>query len=72
MHELLDCDCGCNKCSHHFVEVQKIFLLSKTAEAELATIGSGDLSQAQGIIHNANRKYLTAQDMCAGHCGCNC
>ena len=72
MHELLDCDCECNKCSHHFVEAQKIFFLLKTAEAQLANIGSVGMSEAQAVIDNANRKYLTAQDMCAGHCGCNC
>ncbi len=32
----------------------------------------GSISQVQAVIDNAKRKYLTAQDMCAGHCGCNC
>ena len=73
INELLDCDCDCNKCSHHFVEAQKIFLLLKTAESELATADTeGTINQIQAVIDNATRKYLTAQDMCAGHCGCNC
>ena len=73
MEELLDCDCDCNKCSHHFVEAQKIFLLLKTAEHEMAIADTeGTISQVQAVIDNAEKKYLTAQDMCAGHCGCNC
>tara|TARA_R100000700_G_scaffold41035_1_gene59188 strand:+ start:2430 stop:2930 length:501 start_codon:yes stop_codon:yes gene_type:complete len=73
INELLDCDCDCNKCSPHFVEAQKIFLLLKTAENELATSSEeGTIDQIQAVIDNAKRKYLTAQDMCAGHCGCNC
>ena len=71
--ELLDCDCDCNKCSEHFVEAQKIFLLLKTAEHEIAIADTeGSISQVQAVLDNAKRKYLTAQDMCAGHCGCNC
>lgn len=73
IEELLDCDCDCNKCSPHFVEAQKIFLLLKVAESELATVDTeGTIDQIQAVIDNAKRKYLTAQDMCAGHCGCNC
>ena len=73
INELLDCDCDCNKCSEHFVETQKIFLILKTAEAELATADTaGDNDSATAIIDNAKEKYATAQDMCAGHCGCNC
>lgn len=71
LNELLDCDCDCNKCSSDFVEAQKIFLLLKAAEHEIAT-ASGSLEEVQALIDNANDKYLTAQDMCAGHCGCNC
>jgi len=74
MEELLDCDCDCNKCSEHFVEAQKIFLLLKTAESQLDTsyLNSPTLSQIHAIIDSAREKYETAQDMCAGHCGCNC
>jgi hypothetical protein len=74
LNELLDCDCDCNKCSPHFVEAQKIFLLLKTAEADLANAGDNGntLEQIQAVIDNAEEKYKTAQDMCAGHCGCNC
>jgi|TARA_R100000734_G_C3317706_1_gene111095 hypothetical protein len=76
MEELLDCDCDCNKCSHHFVEAQKIFLLLKTAESQLSTIYEEvqtlSLAQIHAIIDSAEEKYKSAQDMCAGHCGCNC
>ena len=75
MEELLDCDCDCNKCSEHFVEAQKIFLLVKSAEAQLAGLPSdfkSTLNQKHAIIESAREKYKTAQDMCAGHCGCNC
>ena len=73
LNELLDCDCDCNKCSPDFVEAQKIFLLLKTAESELANADeAGTLDQIQAVIDNAEEKYKTAQDMCAGHCGCNC
>ena len=74
MEELLDCDCDCNKCSEHFVEAQKIFLLIKAAESQLDTAYVDDLtlSQIHAIIDSAREKYKTAQDMCAGHCGCNC
>ena len=74
LNELLDCDCDCNKCSPHVVEAQKIFLLLKTAEADLANAGDNGntLEQIQAVIDNAEEKYKTAQDMCAGHCGCNC
>jgi|TARA_Y100001937_G_scaffold22130_2_gene31446 hypothetical protein len=71
--ELLDCDCDCNKCSEHFVEAQKIFLILKAAETQLATADTaGDNTSAEAIIQNAIEKYETAQAMCAGHCGCNC
>ena len=81
MEELLDCDCDCNKCSAHFVEAQKIFLLLKAAEHQLAGVGGFyenrlgtmlTLDQIHAIILSADEKYKTAQDMCAGHCGCNC
>ena len=74
MEELLDCDCDCNKCSEHFVEAQKIFLLIKSAESQLDTayVDNLTLSQIHAIIDSAREKYKTAQDMCAGHCGCNC
>ena len=74
MEALLDCDCDCNKCSEHFVEAQKIFLLIKSPESQLDTayLDNPTLSQIHAIIDSAREKYETAQDMCAGHCGCNC
>tara|TARA_R100001015_G_C4609514_1_gene164801 strand:+ start:759 stop:1265 length:507 start_codon:yes stop_codon:yes gene_type:complete len=73
MEDLLDCNCECTKCAKQLAEAQKIYLLLKTAEAELATSGSqGSVTLSAAVIDNAERKYLTAQDMCAGHCGCNC
>ena len=73
MNELLKCDCDCTKCAEQLAEAQKIFLLLKTAEAELALADeAGTIQQIQAVIDSAQEKYLTAQDMCAGHCGCNC
>ena len=73
MNELLKCDCDCTKCAEQLAEAQKIFLLLKTAESELALADeAGTIQQIQAVIDNAQEKYLTAQDMCAGHCGCNC
>jgi hypothetical protein len=73
MNELLKCDCDCTKCADQLAEAQKIFLLLKTAESELALADeAGTIQQIQAVIDSAQEKYLTAQDMCAGHCGCNC
>lgn len=73
MNELLDCDCDCTKCADQLAEAQKIFLLLKTAEAEIATAdAAGTIEQIQAVIDNAQKKYVTALDMCGGHCGCNC
>lgn len=73
MNELLKCDCDCTKCADQLSEAQKIFLLLKTAESELALADeAGTIQQIQAVIDSAQEKYLTAQDMCAGHCGCNC
>ena len=73
MNELLKCDCDCTKCAEQLAEAQKIFLLLKTAESELALADeAGTIQQIQAVIDSAQEKYLTAQDMCAGHCGCNC
>lgn len=73
MNELLKCDCDCTKCAEQLAEAQKIFLLLKTAESELALAdAAGTIQQIQAVIDSAQEKYLTAQDMCAGHCGCNC
>ena len=73
MEELLDCDCDCTKCSKHLADAQKIYLLLKTAESELATADTaGSTSLSDAVIANAHKKYMTAQDMCSGHCGCNC
>ena len=73
MNELLKCDCDCTKCADQLAEAQKIFLLLKTAESELALSDeAGTIQQIQAVIDSAQEKYLTAQDMCAGHCGCNC
>ncbi len=71
MEDLLDCNCECMKCSDDLVSAQKIFLLLKTAEAELAT-ASGTLLERNAIIANAEKKYNKAAEMCSGHCGCNC
>ena len=73
MNELLKCDCDCTKCADQLAEAQKIFLLLKTAESERALADeAGTIQQIQAVIDSAQEKYLTAQDMCAGHCGCNC
>jgi hypothetical protein len=71
MEDLLDCNCECMKCSDDLVSAQKIFLLLKTAEAELAT-ASGTLLERNAVIANAEKKYNKAAEMCSGHCGCNC
>ena len=71
MEDLLDCNCECMKCSDDLVSAQKIFLLLKTAEAELATV-SGTLLERNAVIANAEKKYNKAAEMCSGHCGCNC
>ena len=55
------------------VSAQKIYLLLKTAEAELATSsGAGSLVSVKAVIANAEKKYNKAVEMCGGHCGCNC
>lgn len=73
MNELLGCDCDCTKCADQLAEAQKIFLLLKTAESEIATADeAGTVQQIQAVIDNAQEKYITALDMCGGHCGCNC
>jgi len=59
------------KCSDDLVSAQKIFLLLKAAEAELATI-TGSLTDRAAIIANVEKKYNKAAEMCSGHCGCNC
>ena len=71
MEDLLDCNCECMKCSDDLVSAQKIFLLLKAAEAELATI-TGSLTDRAAIIANVEKKYNKAAEMCSGHCGCNC
>lgn len=71
--ELLDCNCDCTKCASQLAEAQKIFLLIKSGEAELAAYSrGGDLIQTEAAIQNAEKKYDKAVDMCGGHCGCNC
>jgi len=73
MEDLLDCNCECSKCSEDLVSAQKIYLLLKTAEAELATSsGAGSLVSVKAVIANAEKKYNKAVEMCGGHCGCNC
>ena len=71
MEDLLDCNCECMKCSDDLVSAQKIFLLLKTAEAELAT-AVGTNTDINAVIANAEKKYNKAAEMCSGHCGCNC
>jgi hypothetical protein len=71
MEDLLDCNCECMKCSDDLVSAQKIFLLLKTAEAELAT-AVGRRTDINAVIANAEKKYNKAAEMCSGHCGCNC
>ena len=71
MEDLLDCNCECMKCSDDLVSAQKIFLLLKTAEAELAT-AVGTETDINSVIANAEKKYNKAAEMCSGHCGCNC
>ena len=73
MDELLDCNCECSKCASQLAEAQKIFLLIKAGEAELAAYSrGGDLLQAEAAIANAEKKYNKAVEICGGHCGCNC
>ena len=71
--ELLDCACDCTKCAAQLAEAQKIFLLIKSAESELAAYASGHvLLNTEAVIANAEKKYNKAVEMCGGHCGCNC
>ena len=73
VNELLDCACDCTKCASQLAEAQKIFLLVKAAESELAAYATGDvLLNAEAVIANAQAKYNKAVEMCGGHCGCNC
>jgi hypothetical protein len=71
--DLLDCNCDCTKCASQLAEAQKIFLLIKAAEAELAAYSRGGiLLDTEAAIANAEKKYNKAVEMCGGHCGCNC
>lgn len=73
MDELLDCNCDCTKCASQLADAQKIFLLIKAAESELAAYaGGGVLLNTEAVIANAEKKYNKAVEMCGGHCGCNC
>ena len=54
MNELLKCDCDCTKCADQLAEAQKIFLLLKTAESELALADeAGTIQQIQAVIDSA-------------------
>ena len=73
MDELLDCNCDCTKCASQLADAQKIFLLIKAAESELAAYAKGGvLLNTEAVIANAEKKYNKAVEMCGGHCGCNC
>jgi hypothetical protein len=73
MDELLDCNCDCTKCASQLADAQKIFLLIKAAESELAAYAGGNvLLNTEAVIANAEKKYNKAVEMCGGHCGCNC
>jgi len=71
--DLLDCNCDCSKCASQLAEAQKIFLLIKAGQAELAAYAKGgQLLDTEAAISNATKKYDKAVEMCGGHCGCNC
>lgn len=65
--KLLDCSADCSKCASALAEAQKIFLLLKSAETEVA---HGNVTEAD--ILNATSKYDKAAEICGGHCGCDC
>lgn len=72
MEGLIGCECEDSKCSEALNRAMKIFLLYKTASAELATSGgAGSIQSVNAIISNAEKKYNKAVEMCGGHCGCN-
>ena len=47
-------------------------VLQVKSQLDTAYVDNLTLSQIHAIIDSAREKYETAQDMCAGHCGCNC
>tara|TARA_R110002012_G_scaffold2124_9_gene10201 strand:+ start:13439 stop:13933 length:495 start_codon:yes stop_codon:yes gene_type:complete len=65
--KLLDCSADCSKCASELAEAQKIFLLLKSAETEVAGTGVTEAN-----IVNATNKYDKAAEICGGHCGCDC
>mgnify|MGYP003659596816 CR=1 FL=1 len=68
---LLECGCGCAKCSDALTHAERVHLLISGIRSDLSFIESNNANNT-ALFVNAEAKYNKALDLCSDDCGCGC